>query len=930
MSMIGKSLAHYEITSLIGKGGMGEVYQARDRKLGRDVAIKVLPGEFARDHDRIARFQREAKLLASLNHPNIASIHGLEESDGTHFLVMELIDGETLANRIKAGPLPIEEALKLALQIAEALEAAHEKGVIHRDLKPANIKVTPDGKVKVLDFGLAKAFAGDPADMNLSNSPTLSDAATMQGVILGTSAYMPPEQAKGKTVDKRADIWAFGVVLFEMLTGRPLFTGETVSETLASVIKSEPDWQSLPQNLHPRIRFLLERCLKKDPKNRYSGISDARVDIQEALADPEGVLAQPGKAVAPRRKLRTVLPWVAATAILCLIIAAVAVWQLKKPEPRKVMRFTYELPEGQRFTPNIQLAVSPDGSQFVYLTTSGIYLRSVDALDARLIAGTDRNSLQPFFSPDSQWIGYWSSNDRKLKKIATSGGMPVVLCDTGLIVAGLSWSYDNTIVYTDVLGGGVKRVSADGGTPESLIKAEIVTAGTEGMPVMPQMLPDGKTLLFTNAFNQNDLSSMQITIQSLESGERKVLFGGGFARYISTGHLVYQQGNNNQNSLTAVPFSLDALEVTGGPVPLLEGLTGSNFSDSGTLVYVSQPPGAAGQEGGTEAAATEGNARRMVWVDRNGRETPIDMPPRVYRYPKISPDGTRVSVSAAPSGSMDIWTWDLARETLTRLTFDKGTDIMPIWSPDSKRIAFHSVRESAIMQGGAEGGVFCKAADGTGEDELLILGSENRLIPICWSRDGNALLLSKWIGNGMDNQDIAMLSMNGDHALKPLLQESYMEMQAQISPDGRWLVYCSNESGENEIYVRPFPEVNKGRWQVSTSGGNTPLWSPDSREIFYMIGNTEGVMAVTVETAPIFKPGKPRLLFRGNYVGPVPADGVPWDIHPDGKRFLMMKPPGATDRPAETGEPDVAAPQPKITIVLNWTEELKARVKGGN
>jgi serine/threonine protein kinase len=440
MSMIGKSLIHYEIIAEIGKGGMGEVYQAKDTKLGRDVAIKVLPEEFALDKDRVSRFQREAKLLASLNHPNIAAIHGLEESEGIHFLVMELIEGETLKDRIKSGPIPVEEALKLALQMAEALEAAHEKGVIHRDLKPANIKVTPEGKVKILDFGLAKAYAGDQGNINLADSPTISAAATQQGVILGTAAYMSPEQAKGKSVDKRADIWAFGIVLFEMLTGKQLFTGETASETLASVMKSEPEWDNLPPNLHSRIRFLLERCLEKDPKNRYSGISDARVDIQQALTDPSGLFVQPSAITRPRKRMQLGLPLVTTIAVVCIIIAALAVWLLKPSEPRQVIRLDHDLPLGQQLNrPNNvpALAVSPDGKQFVYSTPEGLYLRSVNELNAKLIAGTEEYPLMPFFSSDGKWIGYWTATGQ-MKKISVNGGAPVVLCETGAFAAA-SW-----------------------------------------------------------------------------------------------------------------------------------------------------------------------------------------------------------------------------------------------------------------------------------------------------------------------------------------------------------------------------------------------------------------------------------------------------------------------------------------------------------
>ena len=906
MSMIGKSLIHYEITAEIGKGGMGEVYQAKDAKLGRDVAIKVLPEEFAMDHDRVARFQREAKLLASLNHPNIAAIHGLEESEGIHFLVMELIEGDTLRDRIKSGPIPVEEALKLALQMAEALEAAHENGVIHRDLKPANIKVTPDGKVKILDFGLAKAYVGDQENMSPLDSPTISAAATQQGVILGTAAYMSPEQARGKPVDRRADIWAFGVVLYEMLTGKTAFAGGDQADTLAAVIRSEPEWMKLPANLHWRLREVLERCLEKKARDRYSGISDARVDIQKALADPSGVFAQPSQTGESPRKQRAILPWVAVTAVFCLIIAGVAVWKLKPPEPRRVMRFSYELPEGQQFTSEIQLAVSPDGSQFVYRTTDGLYLRSVDELDARLIAGTDQTSTQPVFSPDGRWLAYWSQNDRKLKKIAISGGVPVILTDTTRGVSGLSWNSDNTIVYCDVYGGGIKRISAEGGTPESLIKAEVTDFATDGFPVGPQMLPDGKTVLFTNLWSLTDMSVNQITIQSLESGERKVLIGGLDAMYLSSGHLVFSQVNNNVTSLVAVPFDLDIMEVKGGPVPLLDSISARALSDSGKLVYV---PGTSGSGSIT--------SRTLVWVDRDGKEEPLGAPPNQYIMPKISRDGTRVSF-AVVDDNVDIWVWDLVRKTMTRLTFDKGSDYQPIWTPDSKQILFWSQRE------GKFGGIFRKHADGTGEVEKLIVDPDRQLSPWDLSGDGKTLVV---IESTEVNTiaDISMLSMEGEYERKPLLHnDEYIETQAKLSPNGKWMAYFSNESGRREVYVRSFPEVNKGRWQISTNGGFSPLWAPSGQELFYLCEEDASVMAVEVETEKSFSAATPKKLFSLRpYLGAFAGDT--WDIHPDGKRFLMMKLPGA---PIETtGEAEAGSTGPRrITIVLNWDEELKQRV----
>jgi Tol biopolymer transport system component len=909
--MIIKMLGHYQITSQLGKGGMGEVFQAKDQVLGRDVAIKVLPEEFAKDADRVARFQREAKVLASLNHPNIAAIHGLEESGGTNFLVLELVEGNTLADLIKAGPVPVEEALKLALQIAEALEAAHDKGVIHRDLKPANIKVTPDGKVKVLDFGLAKAFTGDQ-EVNLSNSPTLSDAATQQGIILGTAAYMAPEQASGKTIDKRADIWAFGVVLFEMLTGRPLFAGDSVPQTLARVLERQPDFSLLPINLHFKVVELLKRCLQKESRNRYHDIADLRLDLQEVLADPGGVFAQPVTAAKPRRKLRTILPWVAAAIVLAVIITGVAVWRLKPPEPKRVMRFTYELPEGQQLNVpqpigGIQLAVSPDGSRFVYYTTDGLQLRSVDELDARLIAGTDKGSIEPFFSTDGQWIGYWSATDQKLKKVAISGGAPVVICDTGPMVLYASWSSDNTIVYSDGLTG-IMRVSADGGTAEVLIKGSIIDAAKEGFPVVPQMLPDGKTLLFTNYLG-SDRSNWQIGIQSLKSGERKILIRSGLGgTYCPTGHLVYGLANN----LLAVPFDLNRLEVKGGSVPLLEGIGAAAISDSGTLVYVPQPAAAT-------AASTASSANTLVWVDRQGKEEPLGAAPDDYRGLKISPDGTKVALSIDAAGNQDIWIWDIPHKTPTKLTFDKANDANPLWTPDGNRIVFLSGR------GGGLGRVYWKSAAGIGEEELLASRPDKLVAPGSFSRDGKILALGELTLSPL-GFDIGMLSMDGKREVKELLQEKHMESEPQISPDGRYLAYQSDESGKGEIYVRSFPDVNKGKWQVSSNGGGSPRWSPDGRELFYRSG--DATMAVDVETDPTFKRGNPKILFKGTYRSSQLLKGTttPWDISPDGKKFLMIKPSGAPEGGTTAEKPATAPPRPKINIVVNWFEELKQKV----
>ncbi len=893
--MIGKTLGHYQITSQLGKGGMGEVFQAKDQVLGRDVAIKILPEEFAKDAERVARFQREAKVLASLNHPNIAAIYGLEQSERKNFLVLELVDGETLADRIKAGPIPVEESLKLALQIAEALEAAHEKGVIHRDLKPANIKVTPDGKVKVLDFGLAKAYAGEKEQVNLSNSPTLSDAATQQGVILGTAAYMSPEQAKGKAVDKRADIWAFGVVLFEMLTGRQVFAGETVSDTLASVLAREPKWQSLPTNLHPRIRLLLERCLKKDPRDRYGSINDGRVDIQDAMADSGGVLVQPVTAVEPRTRLRAMLPWIAAAIVLTAVIVGLAVWKLNPPEPRRVVRLDHMLPDNQQF--NIDsvyyghtLAISADGGQFIYSTAKGLYLRHVESLEARRIPGTEKDNPQsPFFSPDGRWLGYWSQSGGQLKKIPVSGGTPVKLCDVSYLY-GAVWQEDDTIVFSDITGGGIKRVSANGGTPERLV---------EGATSTLQLLPGGESIVYTDV---SITPPYRIVARSLKTGDQKELLAGNFIKYVPTGHIVYGMRNN----LYVVRFDPRTYEVIGGSDPVVENAQFAAISDSGTLIYV--PWSSAG---GNIPMST------LLWVDKQGHEEPLDAPPNKYDSPTISPDGKRVAFVIGELLREDIHIWDFARKNLVKLTLDETREIQPIWTPDGKSIIYFSTHEAAAD------GIYRRPADGSGAVERLSPKSDNGLYPFSLSSDGKSLFVMELVS--MSNGDIAMLSMEGNHELHRLLQREYSEAQPRISPNGRWLAYVSSESTADaptaEVYIRPYPEVDKGKEKVSTGSGNCPLWSPDGRELFYLSGDNF-VMAVSVKTEPILSLGTPQRLFPNANLGLIFGRGYPWDISPDGKRFLMMK-------PAKTPDRESAAESPrKINVVLNWTEELKQRVPG--
>jgi len=888
LPMVGKTVSHYKIVDKIGEGGMGEVYQAKDLKLGRNVAIKVLPEEFAKDTDHVARFQREATLLASLNHPNIAAIHGLEESGGTQFLVLELVEGETLRDRIKSGPIPVEESLKLALQIAGALEAAHEKGIIHRDLKPANVKVTPDGMVKVLDFGLAKAYAGERADLNLSNPPTVSNAATQHGVILGTAAYMSPEQARGKTVDKRADIWAFGCVLFEMLTGHPTFSGNDVSDILAAVIRSEPEWNDLPANLHMRLREVLERCLEKEAKNRYHDISDVKADIQRILTDPSGVLVQPVEIIEPRNRLRLVLPWVAIAIILGAIIAGVAVWKLKPTPPQEPLNVSRFLIEAAGIGDYNGLTLSPDGSRLVYAAAvdgaQQLFLHELNQTAAVAIQDT-KDAMYPFFSPDGNWVGFFTGSE--LKKVSLSGGLTQMLCKVNYR-GGASWGPDDTIVFSSADSPGLMRVSASGGEPQPLTNAE---NGLE-KHVWPEFLPDGKAVLFTIG---DASANLQVAVLSLETKNIRPLINGTHARFAPSGHLIFAR----ESSLWAVPFDSEHLDLKGDPKPIVEGVQVNpggwahySLANDGSLAYLA-------------GISVQTSFKKLTWVDRNGKEEPLAAQPNCYFGPRISPDGTKVAMMIQADEKSDIWILDIVREAMTRLTLDEVSDY-PLWSLDGQRVVFRS---------GSFGNdaFYSKAADGTGVYEKLGSGKP-ATIPCSWAEDGKTLVATKY--NPITKTNIGSISMEGDYEWKPLLQEKYEEFQPEISPDGRWMAYTSNQSGKYEIYVRPFPDVNKRRWQISTDGGDSALWSPDGREIFYR--NGDEVMAVAVETEPAFKAGKPQTLFSGTYAYFNPIQCHPWDISHDGKYFLMMKELQSSASAGDT--------QPKINIVLNWFEELKERV----
>jgi serine/threonine protein kinase len=672
----GKRLGPYEILSAIGAGGMGEVYQAHDTKLGRDVAIKVLPEAFAHDGDRLARFQREAKMLASLNHPNIATIHGLEKSNGMSYLVMELVSGETLADRVKRdGAFSIEEALKIGVQIAEALEAAHEKGIIHRDLKPANVKVTPEGKIKVLDFGLAKAFSDDGASSDPSDSPTLSRAATLQGVILGTAAYMSPEQARGKTVDNRTDIWAFGCVLYEMLTGKHAFDGEGTTDILAAVVRAEPDWTKLPPSTPEQIRTLVRRCLQKDQALRTRDAGDARIEIHEALAEPRVISVIQAKPV-----YRTKVPWAVAVTLAILATVALLGWwrsaqRIEKPV-RPLVRLDVDLGPDVSLGSPAGIDVSPDGTRLVYEsqpintggaefpnTTQGrLFTRRLDQPNATELAGT-QGAYAPFFSPDGQWVAFFAQG--KLKKISVDGGATITLSDAASATGG-SWGEDGNIIAALGAAGGLFKIASSGGAPTAVTELE----PGEGTHRWPQVLPGAKAVLFTaNAYQQALLAGgfddASIDVISLPDHSRKTLVRGGmFGRYLRSGHLVYV----SRGTLFAVPFDLERLEVRGAPVPVLEGVGSSEtygsaqlaFSQTGTVVY---------------GSVGEGGLRTVQWLDATGKTQPLLAKSGSYLRPSLSPDGTRLAIA-----SSDIWVYDWQRDTMTRLTFNV-TAIGPIWPP---------------------------------------------------------------------------------------------------------------------------------------------------------------------------------------------------------------------------------------------------------
>jgi serine/threonine-protein kinase len=895
--MIGTKLAHYEITSHLGTGGMGEVYQATDSKLGRSVAIKLLPEAFTHDADRAARFEREARVLASLNHPNIAAIYGVEESANRRFLVMELVSGETLAERIQRGAIPVEEALGIAAQITEALEAAHEQGVVHRDLKPANVKVTAEGRVKVLDFGLAKAFHEQTASASVSNSPTLSPAATMQGIILGTAAYMSPEQAKGRAVDRRTDIFAFGAVLYEMLTGVPAFDGEGVGGILARVIEREPDWSKLPAAVPSRIRELLRRCLEKDPRKRRRDAGDLRVDIVQAMAQPTEGLSQ-ASAVARS----SLLPWIAtALAVAAAIVLGFLYFYrdfYRAPENRPLVRLSVDLGSDALAGVRTTVAISPDGARIAFPSRSAngnpqLATRLLSQATSTPLPGTE-GAADPFFSPDGQWIGFWAGG--KLKKISVLGGAVVVLCDAPSM-RGATWGEDGTIIAALSLNGGLSRVSAEGAAPQSVTKL----AAEEVTHRWPQILPGGQAALFTASGVTTQYDAASIQAVTLKTGEVKTLVrGGSFGRYVN-GQLVYLQ----QGVLFGVPFDLKKLELRGTPAPLLDDVASDSnsaggqfdFSLNGTFVYRSGKAVAAGYP--------------VVWLDSSGKTQPLLAKPGTYSTPRVSPDGSRLALSADTAKGLDIYVYDMQRDAMSRLTFDGKQNLWPLWTPDSKHIIYGSGRSGSS-------GIWWIRADGAGEAQRLLEG--NPLIPTSLSSDGRRLIYTS--GAKAESGTLPLDLTDPEHPKpgKPevFLKTPAVETAAVFSPDGRWIAYTSEESGRREVYVRPAQSSGGGKWQISTGGGIYSFWSRDGRELYFLSPDSHIMVAGYTATGDSFEAGKPRV-WSETPIRPTNAILPALDLAPDGKRFAVLPRPEVA---AETGSVHV-------TFLLNFFDELRRRAPAG-
>jgi serine/threonine protein kinase len=854
---------------------MGDVYRATDTNLGRQVAIKVLPDTFAQDPERLARFEREAKTLASLNHPNIAIIHGLEKADGIRALVMELVEGPTLAERIADGPIPLDEALRIAQQIAEALEAAHERGIVHRDLKPANVKVRPDGAVKVLDFGIAKAMepAGESSP-SVSMSPTITTPAmTRAGMILGTAAYMAPEQARGDTVDRRADIWAFGCVLYEMLTGHRAFAATSAVEVISDVLKTDPEWTALPAGTPAVVRSLLRRCLQKDPSRRLRDAADAGFQLEEALSD-SGEAEQGHATVSGARRRRTW--WVAALIVASAAAVAVSLWSSRRPRPYpEEVRFEIHAPPTTEPT---SIALSPDGKMLVFVATterqSRLWVRPLNAVSAKPLAGTE-NAKLPFWSPDSRSVGF--AADAQLKRVDIETGVVRVVASGGALAG--AWNRDGTILFDRAPGSSLFRVSAEGGKPSAVTQQPTPEANDHWLP---QFLPDHSHYLI---YATGKVPGIYSGVLGSPEPPRRIVDAQA-ASYAASGRLLFVRGG----TLFAQVFDPVRLALAGSPVAIADQIVASDVTGATAALSVS----AAGPFAYRTGPST--SRHHFVWFDRSG--VPLETIPGSDFgdgfASSLSPDASRLAISSFVEGTTDIWLLDMKRGVSTRLTTDPAFDLAGVWSPDARRIAFSSNR-----RGPSEFALYMRATDGTGNDELLVPKAPG---PDDWSPDGRFILYRIADLNG--GTDLMALPMEGDRTPVPVVATPFNETHGQFSPDGQWIAFQSNESGRPEIYVQPFRRPGQ-KVRISTEGGSQARWRGDGKELFYLAPD-QRLMAVLIQLDAqrnVVDVGTPVALFTTALAGSQADAGRHYMVSRDGQRFLM-------DTLKEVTLP--------ITVVLNW------------
>ncbi len=890
------NLLHYRLIEQIGEGGMGVVWRALDTTLDRDVAIKFLPPALGDDPERLARFDREAKLLASLNHANIAGIFGAHEVDGARFLAMELVEGEDLSQRLERGPLAVEDALEIGRQIAAALETAHEAGVIHRDLKPANVKLTPEGQVKVLDFGLAKALSSEQSSdaLDTFTSPTITSAHTIAGVILGTAAYMSPEQATGKPVNRRADIWAFGVLLHEMLTGRRLFSAETVSETLAGVLRDDIDIEPLPSGIPASVAPLLLRCLDRDQRTRLRDIGEARV-----MLSPEALSAAPATMATTQKRSSGLKPFIPYAIMALLAIVAMFVMSRTMRTPvteRPLLSLAVPIPVELTIEqgPIMQtgfIALAPDGSALamalVHEGTRFLHVRRFERQGVVRMAGTE-GALAPFFSPDGRWIGYFSI-DNTLKKISIDGGTPITLCSNIGDPRGADWGDDDTIVFTPHYTEPLMRVPGSGGTPEAITTLD--EAAGERTHRWPHLLPAHDVVLFTvgSGDSPEGYDNAHIDAVRLSTGERVTVFeGASMARYMPTGHLLIARAG----LLFALPFDIETLRANGSPTPVLQNVMGApgsgiihaGFANNGLAAFVPGTP--------------QVEERILVLRGRDGSREPLGVAPATYQGARVSPDGQRIAVLMVESQSSDLHIYDVEDNLLTRLTFG-GPSGLATWSIDGKQVAFGSQRNNDALA------VFVKAADGSGSEERMYTVESfgpraGLVVPRQWSSDGQYLLVE--FADDL-RRNIAAFQQGNDTPLY-LVNTPANEKDPALSPNDRWLAYSSDETGRDEVFVQAFPDP-AGRWQVSTAGGERPRWSATGDELFFT--QQKALYSVPVDvSAASFRNGRPELILDEF------ASEFEFDVF-DENRLITIEPLGEINAT-------------EVTVLVNWLDELERLV----